>query len=433
MDKIDALKKRSDLPYSVAVGSLAMLESLAAEIPEIFHAPLAKTAAREIHFSCSSRSPAIDPVLLKNSDRIGIRMPGLPPLLQLIDALGLPLVSTSVNRSGRPPLNDPQRIAREFPGIDLLIDGGVLPAIARLDPGRCHGDAAENRRAAEPTWKKSTAILWSMTIPAGMATVCRALTLRREKATITGIGGRTMKQLKGSRTAENLMKAFAGESQARMRYTFYAKTAGKEGYRQIEEIFLETAENERMHAKLFYKHLVAAMNGEPLEIQAAYPVALDTTVKNLEYAANGEHEEWSGLYPGFARIADEEGFPEVARTFRGIALVEKRHEARYRKLLDNVKEQAGFLQGKKGLLEMPRLRPDHRGRPGPGKMPGLRPSPGILRSIGRKLLNAGNGRDKEADMKDMKLNKIRVGGPAAGRRQKRNRAARPFIPGWRSG
>jgi len=156
-----------------------------------------------------------------------------------------------------------------------------------------------------------------------------------------------MKKLKGSRTAENLLKAFAGESQARMRYTFYAKTAGKEGFKQIEEIFLETAENERMHAKLFYKHLVAAMNGEPQTIQAAYPVALDTTVKNLEYAANGEKEEWTDLYPAFAKIADEEGFPEVARTFRGIALVEKRHEARYRKLLENVTCGAVFKKKQK--------------------------------------------------------------------------------------
>lgn len=156
-----------------------------------------------------------------------------------------------------------------------------------------------------------------------------------------------MKQLKGSRTAENLLKAFAGESQARMRYTFYAKTAGKEGYKQIEEIFLETAENERMHAKLFYKHLVAAMNGEPLEIQAVYPVALDKTLENLEYAANGEHEEWSDLYPAFAEIAAEEGFADAARTFRAIALVEKSHEARYRKLLANVKEQKVFRKDKK--------------------------------------------------------------------------------------
>jgi rubrerythrin len=156
-----------------------------------------------------------------------------------------------------------------------------------------------------------------------------------------------MKKIKGSRTAENLLKAFAGESQARMRYTFYAKTAGKEGFKQIEEIFLETAENERMHAKLFYKHLVAEMNGEPVEIQAAYPVALDTTVKNLEFAANGENEEWSTLYPEFARVADEEGFAEAARTFRAIALVERRHETRYRKLLDNVKNKTVFQKMQK--------------------------------------------------------------------------------------
>lgn len=158
-----------------------------------------------------------------------------------------------------------------------------------------------------------------------------------------------MKNLKGSKTAENLMKAFAGESQARMRYTYYAKTAGKEGYRQIEEIFLETAENERMHAKLFYKHLVADLNGEPVHIQAAYPVALDTTVRNLEYAANGENEEWSSLYSGFAATADAEGFPEVARTFRGIATVEKRHEARYRKLLQNVMDKQVFKKERKVL------------------------------------------------------------------------------------
>ena len=151
-----------------------------------------------------------------------------------------------------------------------------------------------------------------------------------------------MKNLKGSITAENLMKAFAGESQARMRYTFYAKTAGKEGYKQIEEIFLETAENERSHAKLFYKHLVAVMNGEVVEINAAYPVGLDSTVMNLEYAANGENEEWSSLYTGFAATADAEGFADVARTFRSIATVEKKHEARYRKLLENVKNQKVF-------------------------------------------------------------------------------------------
>ena len=156
-----------------------------------------------------------------------------------------------------------------------------------------------------------------------------------------------MNNLKGSKTAENLMKSFAGESQARMRYTFYAKTAAKEGYKQIEAIFLETAENERVHAKLFYKHLVAVLDGEAVNIQATYPVALDATVKNLEYAAGGEKEEWSCLYPEFARIADEEGFADVAGTFRSIATVEKRHETRYRKLLENVKKQQVFRKDRK--------------------------------------------------------------------------------------
>jgi rubrerythrin len=146
-----------------------------------------------------------------------------------------------------------------------------------------------------------------------------------------------MKNLKGTKTAENLLKSFAGESQARSRYTFYAKTARKEGYLQIEALFLETAENELEHAKLFYKHLVGQLDGQAVTIQAGYPVALADTAKNLEYAAGGENEEWSTLYPEFAKMADEEGFPEVALTFRRVAAVEKRHETRYRKLLRNVK------------------------------------------------------------------------------------------------
>jgi L-threonylcarbamoyladenylate synthase len=126
LTRIDALKKRSDMPYSVAVGGMAMLESLAMEIPDIFRARLQKLLPGKFTFLFKPH-PTIDPLLLKNSDRIGIRIPGLPLLLKLISALGFPLVSTSVNLSGRPPLNDPQRIAREFPQLDLVIDGGVLP------------------------------------------------------------------------------------------------------------------------------------------------------------------------------------------------------------------------------------------------------------------------------------------------------------------
>jgi len=142
MASIDAMKKRGDMPYSVAAGSLAMLESLTAEMPDIFSSRLKGLLPGKFTFLFMPH-PAIDPVLLKNSDRIGIRIPGLPLLLELITAIGFPLVSTSANLSGRPPLNDPQRIASEFPGLDILIDGGMRPASAgstlidcTLDPAR---------------------------------------------------------------------------------------------------------------------------------------------------------------------------------------------------------------------------------------------------------------------------------------------------------
>ena len=153
-----------------------------------------------------------------------------------------------------------------------------------------------------------------------------------------------MSKLKGTRTAENLMKAFAGESQARNRYTYYASVARKEGYRQIEEIFLETAENEKEHAKLFMKQLLKYdMNEEVVVINdAGYPVAFADTLKNLEYAAAGENEEWTILYKNFADIADEEGFADIARVFRNVAKVEEKHEARYRKLANNIKEHTVF-------------------------------------------------------------------------------------------
>ena len=145
-----------------------------------------------------------------------------------------------------------------------------------------------------------------------------------------------MKDLKGSKTAENLMKAFAGESQARTRYTYYSSIAKKEGFVQISNIFAETAENEKEHAKRFYKFLLECLNEETVSINAAYPVAMGDTKLNLLAAAAGENEEWSELYPQFADIADAEGFPEVATVFRKISEVEKRHEARYRKLAANI-------------------------------------------------------------------------------------------------
>ena len=139
--------------------------------------------------------------------------------------------------------------------------------------------------------------------------------------------------IKGTKTEQNLLKAFAGESQARNRYTYFASKAKKDGFEQISAIFLETAENEKEHAKIFFTHL----EGGPVEITATYPAGKTaTTAENLLAAAEGEKEEWGALYPGFAAVAQEEGFPEVAKSFREIGEVESRHERRYRKLLENV-------------------------------------------------------------------------------------------------
>lgn len=152
-----------------------------------------------------------------------------------------------------------------------------------------------------------------------------------------------MKSLKGTKTAENLMKSFAGESQARMRYTYFAKAALKEGCNQISKIFMETAENERAHAKRFYEFLKDDFQGETLDVNASYPVELPTDTKtNLIYAAEGERDENTNLYPTFAKVAEEEGFPEIAAAFRMICKVEVAHEVRYRKLAANLVNGAVF-------------------------------------------------------------------------------------------
>jgi rubrerythrin len=154
-----------------------------------------------------------------------------------------------------------------------------------------------------------------------------------------------MGNLRGTKTLENLMKAFAGESQARMRYTYFASVAGKEGYKQIQNIFMETAENEKEHAKVFMKLALEHLNGEnpaPVEINATYPFAYGDTVANLKSAADGEHEEAFMDYPAFAETAKEEGFDDIARRFQLIAKVEKHHEERYRKLLENIENGTVF-------------------------------------------------------------------------------------------
>jgi len=146
-------------------------------------------------------------------------------------------------------------------------------------------------------------------------------------------------EMKGSRTELNLMKAFAGESQARTRYTFYAAVAAEEGYMQIANLFLETADNERAHAFGFFKLLD---DGMP-EFAAAYPAGpVHTTVENLRAAAEGERLEWGTLYPDFAEAAEEEGFGKAAATFRKVSEVEKYHERRYRRLLANVEAAKVF-------------------------------------------------------------------------------------------
>jgi rubrerythrin len=152
-----------------------------------------------------------------------------------------------------------------------------------------------------------------------------------------------MSKVKGSKTEKNLLKAFAGESQARNRYTFFASVAKKEGYEQIADIFLETADNEKEHAEVFFKHL----EGGDLEITAAYPAGkIGNTTENLLAAAEGEKLEWGTLYPEFEKIAKQEGFEDVAESFEEIAEVEEQHEIRYRKLLENVKNGTVFKRDK---------------------------------------------------------------------------------------
>lgn len=152
-----------------------------------------------------------------------------------------------------------------------------------------------------------------------------------------------MKYLKGTQTEKNLLKAFAGESQARNRYTYFASAARKEGFEQIANIFVETAENEKEHAKVFFKYLEGGMT----EITASYPSGkIGTTAENLLAAAEGEKDEWSQIYPEFEETARKEGFPEIAESFKEIAEVEEQHEKRYRKLLENVKNKTVFKKDK---------------------------------------------------------------------------------------
>ena len=147
------------------------------------------------------------------------------------------------------------------------------------------------------------------------------------------------KSIKGTQTEKNLLTSFAGESQARMRYTYFASVAKKEGYEQIAAIFTETADQEKEHAKRMFKWLEGGM----VEITASYPAGvIGTTAENLKAAAAGENEEWTADYPHFADVADEEGFPAIAAMYRNIAIAEKAHEERYLAFLNNLENDSVF-------------------------------------------------------------------------------------------
>ena len=147
------------------------------------------------------------------------------------------------------------------------------------------------------------------------------------------------KSIKGTQTEKNLLTSFAGESQARMRYTYFASVAKKEGYEQISAIFTETADQEKEHAKRMFKWLEGGM----VEITASYPAGvIGTTAENLKAAAAGENEEWTADYPHFADVADEEGFPAIAAMYRNIAIAEKAHEERYLAFLKNIETESVF-------------------------------------------------------------------------------------------
>lgn len=173
-------------------------------------------------------------------------------------------------------------------------------------------------------------------------------------------------KIKGTRTEKNLLAAFAGESQARNRYTFFASAAKKEGYEQIAAVFLETADNEKEHAKRFFKFLEGGM----AEFTASFPAGrIGTTAGNLRAAAEGENEEWTRLYPEAATVAEEEGFRDVAEAFRYIAKVEVEHEKRYLRLLENVKNGTVFRREQKTAWKCRNCGYHHEGLEAPDVCP----------------------------------------------------------------
>ena len=174
------------------------------------------------------------------------------------------------------------------------------------------------------------------------------------------------KSVKGTQTEKNLLTSFAGESQARMRYTYFASVAKKEGYEQISAIFMETADQEKEHAKRMFKWL----EGGPVEITAKYPAGIiGTTLENLKAAAEGEKEEWTMDYPHFADVAEQEGFDAIAAMYRNIAIAEKGHEERYRALLNNIENGTVFKKSEEVIWQCRNCGYIHTGTEAPKECP----------------------------------------------------------------
>ncbi|MBR2161097.1 MAG: rubrerythrin family protein [Bacteroidaceae bacterium] len=175
-----------------------------------------------------------------------------------------------------------------------------------------------------------------------------------------------MKSVKGTQTEKNFLTSFAGESQARNRYTFFASAAKKEGYEQISAIFTETAEQEKEHAKRMFKYL----EGGTVEITASFPAGvIGKTIDNLKAAAAGENEEWTEAYPHFAEVADAEGFPEIAEMYRRIAIAEKGHEERYRAFIKNIEEGTVFAKEEETVWQCRNCGYIHVGKEAPESCP----------------------------------------------------------------
>jgi len=175
-----------------------------------------------------------------------------------------------------------------------------------------------------------------------------------------------MKSVKGTQTEQNLLKAFAGESQARNRYTYYSQKAREDGYIQIAEIFEETANQEREHAKRFFSFL----EGGDLEISASFPAGtISSTKENLLHAAQGEHMEWDSMYKEFGEVAQKEGFPEVSALFKAVSVAEKQHEKRYNKLRENLENDQVFTKSEKTVWACMNCGYIYEGESAPKKCP----------------------------------------------------------------